>query len=547
MAIRHAHQTALPDDPDKDVSANKWNADHTVTFTKSELNAAVTGDNVRFNSDTVDVSDITGLGSLATQNGTFSGTSSGTNTGDETAAGILAKLLTVDGAGSGLDADLLDGQSSAAFATAAQGVLAASASQPEHTHTASAINDFDAAVAANSAVAANTAKTSNATHTGDVTGATALTIAARAVTWAKTQAIATARFLGRVTSGAGDVEELTAAEVKTALAIASGDVSGLGSLATLSAAPPAGSTAQIQYNNAGTLAGATEVEVEGNQLRLEATTSLTAPAANGVKLIGRADAGRTNPAFLSQDGIARELQPSIARSSQFVWKVQAGSTAVTGIGVSAPGTTGTATSAAMAATNFYTYMPRVEYLVTTPATTAIAALRPQALLVTTGGSLANTGGFSLVLRWGPATGVATATTRAFAGLTGTTALPTDVEPSTSTNCVFMGWDAADTNVKMMHNDGSGTCTKVDLGASFPVPTVDRTTLYELALYSPKGTSQSVSWIATNLVTGATASGTISSDMPSTSTFLGPRVSMSVGGTSSVIGLAIVAMCLDPLL
>lgn len=43
------------------------------------------------------------------------GSHSGTNTGDETAAGILTKLLTVDGAGSGLDADLLDGQSSAAF------------------------------------------------------------------------------------------------------------------------------------------------------------------------------------------------------------------------------------------------------------------------------------------------------------------------------------------------------------------------------------------------------------------------------------------------
>lgn len=36
-----------------------------------------------------------------------------------TAADVLAKLLTVDGAGSGLDADLLDGQSSAAFATVA--------------------------------------------------------------------------------------------------------------------------------------------------------------------------------------------------------------------------------------------------------------------------------------------------------------------------------------------------------------------------------------------------------------------------------------------
>lgn len=81
---------------------------------------------------------ITGLGTLATQSGTFSGTSSGTNTGDQTitltgdvtgsgtgsfattlsAAAILAKLVTVDGAGSTLDADFLDGISSAGFAAA---------------------------------------------------------------------------------------------------------------------------------------------------------------------------------------------------------------------------------------------------------------------------------------------------------------------------------------------------------------------------------------------------------------------------------------------
>jgi collagen type VII alpha len=73
---------------------------------------------------------VLGLGTLATQSGTFSGTSSGTNTGDETAAGILAKLITVDGPGSGLDADFLDGLSSAAFATAAQGSLASTAVQP---------------------------------------------------------------------------------------------------------------------------------------------------------------------------------------------------------------------------------------------------------------------------------------------------------------------------------------------------------------------------------------------------------------------------------
>jgi hypothetical protein len=46
-----------------------------------------------------------------------------------TAADVLAKLLTVDGAGSGLDADKLDGLSSAAFATAAQGAKADTAVQ----------------------------------------------------------------------------------------------------------------------------------------------------------------------------------------------------------------------------------------------------------------------------------------------------------------------------------------------------------------------------------------------------------------------------------
>lgn len=51
-------------------------------------------------------------------------------TADQSAAEILAALLTVDGAGSGLDADLLDGNSSADFATAAQGALADTATQP---------------------------------------------------------------------------------------------------------------------------------------------------------------------------------------------------------------------------------------------------------------------------------------------------------------------------------------------------------------------------------------------------------------------------------
>lgn len=51
---------------------------------------------------------------------------------------------------------------------------------------------------------------SNATHTGDVTGATTLTIANNAVTYAKIQNVtATDKLLGRSTAGAGIVEEIT--------------------------------------------------------------------------------------------------------------------------------------------------------------------------------------------------------------------------------------------------------------------------------------------------------------------------------------------------
>jgi hypothetical protein len=76
------------------------------------------------------------------------------------------------------------------------------------------------------------------TLTGDVTGSGtgsfAATIAAGAVTLAKQASIATGSIMGRTTAGTGVQEVLTPAQAKTVLAIASGDVSGLGSLATAS-------------------------------------------------------------------------------------------------------------------------------------------------------------------------------------------------------------------------------------------------------------------------------------------------------------------------
>lgn len=243
----------------------------------------------------------------------------------------------------------------------------------------------------------------------------------------------------------------------------------------------------------------------------------------------------------------RDLLADLVNSGAMIWKALANGTSFSNIGINAPSAVGTATAAAIAVTNKHTMTPRVEALVTVASTTAVAGFRDAtAGRVTVGGASADLGGFRFTMIWGPATGVATTTNRGFAGLH-STATPTDVEPSSLTNGVWMGWDAADTNIQLMRNDGSGTATKIDLGSNFPVPTTDRTSVYKLDLYSPKGTTQSVQYRVTDIVNGYVAQGTISSDLPGTSQLLTPKVWMSVGGTSSVIGVALMSVYLDPLL
>ena len=310
---------------------------------------------------------------------------------------------------------------------------------------------------------------------------------------------------------------------------------------------PGGSTTQMQFNNAGAFAGASDVLVENSQLRLPTASGTTQPASGGTKLIGMTKAGRTVPAFLTQDGLVRGVQSDLARGFPLLWKAMPNNVALTTIGCGTPTAVGTATAANIATTNLVTYTPRLEYLVTAAATTAIAGFRGLATMVTVGGGAAGVGGFHFHGVWGPATGVATTTTRAFFGLANITSAPTDVEPSTSVNCIAMGWDAADTNIQIMFNDAAGTCTKTDLGASFPVPTTDRTALYSLEMFSPRGTTQSVEWLVTDMVSGATASGTISTNLPANSSLLAPRGWISVGGTSSVIGFGLASVGLDPLL
>jgi hypothetical protein len=304
---------------------------------------------------------------------------------------------------------------------------------------------------------------------------------------------------------------------------------------------PGGVSGEIQFNNAGSFSGASDVEIEGGQLRLisiDLPTVPVSPAAGGLKLFARSVGGRILAAIVEPSGLDTPLQPHVGLNRINRWFPTGNSSSlVTNDGFFTPVILGTATVANVAATNLLTRLRRLYYRVTVAATTAVVGWRSGADYWTVGGGSAELGGFHFIMRWMPDTGVTVATHRAFCGMR-PTAAPTDVEPSTLLNMCGMGWDAADTNIQFMHNDGAGVATKINLGASFPVPSVADSDVYEIAMFAPPGTTQTVNYRVRNLMTGAVASGVVNTNLPGTGTFISPHLYMSVGGTSSIIGVGI---------
>ncbi len=181
-----------------------------------------------------------------------------------------------------------------------------------------------------------------------------------------------------------------------------------------------------------------------------------------------------------------------------------------------------------------TAIPVVEALV--PASTAaVAGFRINALPFRLG-AIGGEGFLYLRTLVRNATGGVTATTRGFFGLRGVNAAPTDVNPSTLTNIVGLGWDSGDTNLSIIHNDAAGTATKVSLGVNFPRPLIDRNQAWDFSILSDG--QGNVYWAVISLANGAVANGVITTDIPAGDALLTFFAYISVGGTSSAIGVGL---------
>jgi len=297
----------------------------------------------------------------------------------------------------------------------------------------------------------------------------------------------------------------------SATTISGGTLYGDGSNLTGVVTSPAGTTGEVQYNNGGVFGGAANVEINDGNLQLVGTTDPTAPLTNNLLLYSKDIAGRMLPKWIGPSGVDTPFQPNLFFNQVSVIG-PGGGTAVGTLNCTATNV-GTVANPIITSTNLKTQTRRFTIQTGTPAG-SMGSCRV-ANLECWRGNAAGLGGFFVVARFGLTTTVAG--NRMFVGLVDTVAAPTNIDPLTSSanGKIGMAINANTGNWSLVHNIAGTAPTVIALGASFPVNT---TSLLELVLFA-KPNDTVVTYRATNLSTGAQTSGTLSTNLPATTTFL----------------------------
>lgn len=203
------------------------------------------------------------------------------------------------------------------------------------------------------------------------------------------------------------------------------------------------------------------------------------------------------------------------------------STTVSQVGWDTSFITGTITSPTLTTTAMLTATPRLNC-----ATSAVAnnhAGGNSGSFIVWRGNAAGLGGFRFEIDCGVVTTQTTMRIAAGLAYNGGAAIPLTANPSAATDCVFLGCDDTDTNMQIMHNDNAGTCTKIDLGASFPKT---NNVMYR-ALFECDANGSSIDYTVTRLDSAATATGTISTNLPTSTAFMAFICRVGNGGTAAI--------------
>lgn len=158
------------------------------------------------------------------------------------------------------------------------------------------------------------------------------------------------------------------------------------------------------------------------------------------------------------------------------------------------------------------------------------------------GDAARRGGFVLGMRISPSV-VAPALIRGFFGLLGvTTAIIATQSPAALINCIGIMWESGETTLRIGHNDAAGACTRIDLGASFPVGPGNEDNIYAVVIWAQPNAATVNYWIR-NETTGDIASGVLSTDLPADTQLFDVHYYINNGGTAAAGAFQIAQMVL----
>ena len=264
----------------------------------------------------------------------------------------------------------------------------------------------------------------------------------------------------------------------------------------------------------------------------------SAPA-SGLTTYSQGIGGRQMFGQLGKSGVSYAYQPFLARNRITLHQANGNATTITSWGAVAPTASGTATARNVATTNFFTWTRRVGYV---SATTNNSSAGIRSAVAQYGiGNTARAGGFHFVARLGISDAVLVPGARLFAGLTSSTAVLGNQDPSNFLNIIGIGMDAADTTLQFMYNDGVGAATKVDLGASFPETT--NTDMFEVSIYcAPNATT--IYYDVTNLTTNIEVSGVITTNIPLNTQLLAWQIWRHNVATGLAVGVDVVSVYIE---
>lgn len=281
------------------------------------------------------------------------------------------------------------------------------------------------------------------------------------------------------------------------------------------------------------------------------STQPAAPAADNLTLFCSEIANKPRPAFIDPAGVPSMLQSYLGRNRVSFWNPPGNGTTAPGVFgfdaftvVSNAGSTFTARN--VATTNVLTRMKRVA-VVSTTTTSTLGSLRGTTAQYTVGDGF-GLGGFLYTARFATSDASTVSGARAFVGMTSATTAPTNVEPSTLTNCVGVAQLSTDATQWYIVYGGSAAQTAIGLGTGLGAPTLTNTA-FELSLYAPENSLGIVNYEVLNIgsgvkVTGTLGPGSVGVTTPAATTLLAPRFWRTNNSTGAVVALDICSLYIE---